>query len=498
MPTGAGCPKCGGSGMISKAVPEPTDEQQTVIDAIMQVLGDVVTMYFHAHGYHWNVQGQDFSQYHALFEAIYEDVYGSIDPFAENILKLGGEAPRSVTQFLDTADLDDQAEASNDPVALAEDLAADNDVVLASLNDLFTIATDANEQGIANFTADRIDQHQKWGWQLKASTPVNKGETYSPPMGVRSAARRALKMIADGQAGGGFTDVGRKRASDLAAGHSVSLDTVKRMHSFFARHEVDKQAKGWGGPDPTPGKVAWLAWGGDAGKAWADSIVNRVEKEWGIPQADVAKSATPAFVGCTDKSVNEVSKMCDHKGTATGKKCKGCGEIKKTGDKQGHPFRGNQHTRAGALGGVSVRSKSFRSTAAPKPAAKRVRTPKVEAPPAKSVAPVTIDADDHTMTTHEHLVHSVGPVNASEMSYSTGIPERRTKEILNRLSQHGFAKKIKIDRVDHFYAPKTTYVAGSKTTVGSRAKSGGNWMTVAHANRMAERRNSLRSSMYGR
>jgi hypothetical protein len=106
--------------------------------------------------------------------------------------------------------------------------------------------------------------------------PVTKADTYTPPEGVQSAARRALKLIADGHAGDGFTDVGRKRASDLAAGRSVSLNTVKRMHSYFARHAVDKQGKDWDNAEkPSPGKVAWLAWGGDAGKSWADAIVDR-------------------------------------------------------------------------------------------------------------------------------------------------------------------------------------------------------------------------------
>jgi starvation-inducible DNA-binding protein len=58
-------------------------------DSLKTVLSDAVTMYFTAHGFHWNVEGQDFSQYHDLFADIYEDVYSSIDPLAEDIRKLG-------------------------------------------------------------------------------------------------------------------------------------------------------------------------------------------------------------------------------------------------------------------------------------------------------------------------------------------------------------------------------------------------------------------------
>jgi hypothetical protein len=106
-------------------------------------------------------------------------------------------------------------------------------------------------------------------------------DSYSPPEGVRAEARRALKWIEEGHAGGGFTDTGRKRASDLARGASVSLKTIKRMNSFLARHEVDKQGKGFSqGSDgyPSAGRVSWAAWGGDAGKSWAAKILASVEK----------------------------------------------------------------------------------------------------------------------------------------------------------------------------------------------------------------------------
>ena len=104
-----------------------------------------------------------------------------------------------------------------------------------------------------------------------------RAESYKPPMGVRIAAKRALAWIADGKAGSGFTDVGRARASQLAAGESVSSDTISRMKSYFARHEVDKKATGFrAGEDgyPSPGRVAWDAWGGDSGKSWVNGLAD--------------------------------------------------------------------------------------------------------------------------------------------------------------------------------------------------------------------------------
>lgn len=81
--------------------------------------------------------------------------------------------------------------------------------------------------------------------------------------------------------GRGGTAVGVARARDISNKKNLSLDTVKRMYSYFSRHEVDKKATGWNNGEegfPTAGRVAWQLWGGDAGFGWAERIVNR-EKE---------------------------------------------------------------------------------------------------------------------------------------------------------------------------------------------------------------------------
>ena len=111
-------------------------------------------------------------------------------------------------------------------------------------------------------------------WNLRYAKDKEEGKKgFKPPAGVQSAARHALKLIEEGKAGDGFTSVGRGRAHQLANGETLSLETVKRMHSYFSRHRVDKKGKDW--DNDSPGKVAWLAWGGDAGASWAASIVKK-------------------------------------------------------------------------------------------------------------------------------------------------------------------------------------------------------------------------------
>jgi starvation-inducible DNA-binding protein len=133
------------------------------------LMADVVTMYFVAHGYHWNVEGQDFSQYHALFAEIYEDVYSSLDPIAEDLRKLDEYAPFTLSKFIDLRTVE-SVEVKPEPKAMAKALLKVNDGVIESINKAFKSAEKANEQGIMDFLAGRDDQHKKWRWQLTAST----------------------------------------------------------------------------------------------------------------------------------------------------------------------------------------------------------------------------------------------------------------------------------------------------------------------------------------
>jgi HK97 family phage portal protein len=95
---------------------------------------------------------------------------------------------------------------------------------------------------------------------------------YRPTEAMRTAAQRALDWKAEGFDGG--TRVGLARANQIVNGEQLSEDTILRMYSFFSRHEVDKKAEGFNsGEDgfPSPGRVAWDLWGGDAGFRWSTS-----------------------------------------------------------------------------------------------------------------------------------------------------------------------------------------------------------------------------------
>lgn len=99
-----------------------------------------------------------------------------------------------------------------------------------------------------------------------------------PTDGMRTEAQRYRDWKAEGRAGG--TEVAAARARQILSGDELSADTVITMAAWFARHEVDKQGEGFS-PDedgyPSPGRVAWAAWGGDAGQSWASAKADRIK-----------------------------------------------------------------------------------------------------------------------------------------------------------------------------------------------------------------------------
>ena len=140
-------------------------------EILKSLLCDVFAFYYRAHSAHWNVVGQDFSQYHALFDMIVGDVYESIDPLAENVRKLDAFTPSSLRDIAAGSSIG-SGPVKFDPASLAADLLAANENIITKWKLVFTAADAVNEQGIANFAAERIDMHQKWRWQLKSSVSV--------------------------------------------------------------------------------------------------------------------------------------------------------------------------------------------------------------------------------------------------------------------------------------------------------------------------------------
>jgi hypothetical protein len=101
---------------------------------------------------------------------------------------------------------------------------------------------------------------------------------FVPPEAARTEAERGLEWRREYGRGG--TEIGVARARDIANGKNLSPETVRRMNSYFARHEVDKKGEGFS-PDesgyPSAGRIAWALWGGDAGMAWTAKVMRQMD-----------------------------------------------------------------------------------------------------------------------------------------------------------------------------------------------------------------------------
>ena len=141
-----------------------------------------------------------------------------------------------------------------------------------------------------------------------------------PPHEARNNAKRGLELRPKYNRGG--TEVGVARARDLSNGKALSLETLNRMNSYFARHEVDKQGEGWG--KDSAGYIAWLLWGGDAGRAWAKRITNEQKNKektmtvnmttsyFAIEKADRHADGTITVYGkATDDALDIDKQICD-------------------------------------------------------------------------------------------------------------------------------------------------------------------------------------------
>lgn len=139
-----------------------------LVDDLKTLLATQYAYVIKAQLFHWNVEGPDFAQYHGFFGDIYEEVYdNSIDKTAEYIRILDDYTPGSFERFSELSLITGQTKIPRARL-MFEELFADTEQVIALLNQCFGSAEAENQQGIANFIAERIDAMGKHRWMLRS------------------------------------------------------------------------------------------------------------------------------------------------------------------------------------------------------------------------------------------------------------------------------------------------------------------------------------------
>lgn len=136
-------------------------------DELKTALGTAYVFYTKSSGFHWNVEGPDFPQYHRFLGKLYEEVYGSIDKLAELIRQLDEYSPGSLSRMLELSIIEEQTKIPRAELMI-EELYSDNAKILDHYKNAFNIAEAENQQGIADFIAGRIDAHGKHAWMLRS------------------------------------------------------------------------------------------------------------------------------------------------------------------------------------------------------------------------------------------------------------------------------------------------------------------------------------------
>ncbi|ACT58792.1 Ferritin Dps family protein [Hirschia baltica ATCC 49814] len=142
------------------------DDRTAIADALSQVLADTYALYMKTHNYHWNVEGPQFSAYHAMFELQYTELWAALDEIAERIRSLGLYAP-AVSEIYERSGIkqDTAIPSANDMIA---NLVADNETVVRAARDALKLAGDKDDDATADLMTQRAAASEKAAWMLRS------------------------------------------------------------------------------------------------------------------------------------------------------------------------------------------------------------------------------------------------------------------------------------------------------------------------------------------
>lgn len=149
---------------------------EELIGNLRQLQANAFIYYSKAHGYHWDVEGVLFEQFHSMFGEVYEDAFESIDHYAEWIRIFNSPASFDVVQAASVSNVRyDFAFNSTNPIDMTRSLYNSNDQIISDLKLALVVASSVGEEGVANFIAERLESHQKWQWKFRSilTTTIN-------------------------------------------------------------------------------------------------------------------------------------------------------------------------------------------------------------------------------------------------------------------------------------------------------------------------------------
>jgi starvation-inducible DNA-binding protein len=136
-------------------------------DNLKVLLASTQSFAIKSQNFHWNIEGSDFPQYHEFFDTLYGDVSGTIDRIAEYIRILGHYTPGSLTRYGELSVIQDQTKIPRAELMFAESL-QDCETMIKLVVEMFDVATQERQQGIANYMAELQDLYAKKAWFIRS------------------------------------------------------------------------------------------------------------------------------------------------------------------------------------------------------------------------------------------------------------------------------------------------------------------------------------------
>ncbi|MBC20962.1 MAG: DNA starvation/stationary phase protection protein [Planctomycetaceae bacterium] len=145
------------------------DDRALVGEELKKLLADTYTLYLQTQNFHWNVTGPHFRQLHLMFEEQYGQLANAVDAIAERIRSLDIAAPATFKAFTALQSIEDAdgVPSSNEMVSI---LAENHQRVIRTARNALAVAESASDEASADMVTDRLDEHEKTAWMLRAST----------------------------------------------------------------------------------------------------------------------------------------------------------------------------------------------------------------------------------------------------------------------------------------------------------------------------------------
>jgi starvation-inducible DNA-binding protein len=138
-----------------------------LIQEMKITLASTFVFYLKTHGFHWNVEGANFPQYHEFLGGLWEEAFGAVDPIAEHLRTLDSYAPASLSRYTELSVIKEEINIPS-AMGMMTKLTSDNATLIEQLTKTQSLAESNKKMGLANFLQDRIDAHEKHGWMLRS------------------------------------------------------------------------------------------------------------------------------------------------------------------------------------------------------------------------------------------------------------------------------------------------------------------------------------------